>query len=288
MALKQHTLGRTGLKVSENWARYSPLSYQRKTDTITFVMTKPDIFSLKGRVAIVTGTSRGNGKTFAQALLDAGAKVHCFQRTKMKENTIMHKNACTHVIDVTDIKSLAKEVSTVAKEDGHIDILVNNAAISMGNPSESYKIEDWDKTLDADLRAVFAISQLVAGEMIKHTSGVIVNITSINSEVGFPGNPAYVAAKGGLKQLSKAFAFDWAKYGIRVNNLGLGYFQTDMTKKSFNDPVLNKQRSDHMLLGRWGGPDDLIGPIIFLCSDASQYMTGQDLYIDGGWLAKGL
>src|SRR3989344_75226 len=158
----------------------------------------------------------------------------------------------------------------------------------MGGPSESYKIEDWDKTLDADLRAVFALSQLVAGEMIKHKSGVIVNITSINSEMGFPGNPAYVAAKGGLKQLSKAFAFDWAKYGIRVNNLGLGYFQTDMTKKSFNDPMLNKQRSDHTLLGRWGGPDDLIGPIIFLCSDASQYMTGQDLYIDGGWLAKGL
>jgi NAD(P)-dependent dehydrogenase (short-subunit alcohol dehydrogenase family) len=252
-------------------------------------MTKPgELFSLKGKVAIVTGTSRGNGKTFAEALLEAGAQVHCFQRTKTKENSITHKNACTHVVDVTDTEGLKKEVAKVVKESGRIDILVNNAAITIGSPSESYKIEDWDKTLDTDLRAVFTISQLVATQMIKHKAGVIVNVTSINSETGFPGNPAYVAAKGGLKQLSKAFAFDWAKYGIRVNNLGLGYFQTDMTKKSFNDPVLNKQRSDHMLLGRWGGADDLVGPIIFLCSDASQYMTGQDLYIDGGWLAKGL
>lgn len=245
-------------------------------------------FSLSGRVAIVTGTSRGNGATIARALIGAGALVYCLQRTATAENTIKNPNAKTYTIDITDSQNLAKVVNSIAEETGGIDILVNNAGITIGNPSENYTIEDWDKTFNTNLRAVFALSQLVAAHMAKKKTGVIVNITSINAEQGFPGNPAYVSSKGGLKQLSKALAFDWAKYGIRVNNLGLGYFQTDMTKKSFNDPELKKQRDQHILLNRWGEPNDLVGPIVFLCSDASRYMTGQDLYIDGGWLAKGL
>lgn len=245
-------------------------------------------FSLSGKVAIVTGTSRGNGATIARALIGAGALVYCLQRTATAENTIKSPNAKTRVVDVTDSQNLAKVVNSIAEESGRIDILVNNAGITIGNPSENYKIEDWDKTFDTNLRAVFVLSQLVALHMAKKKSGVIVNITSINAEQGFPGNPAYVASKGGLKQLSKALAYDFAKYGIRVNNLGLGYFQTDMTKKSFNDPELKKQRDQRILLNRWGEASDLIGPIIFLCSDASKYVTGQDLYVDGGWLAKGL
>lgn len=246
------------------------------------------LFSLSGKVAIVTGTSRGNGATIARALIDAGASVYCLQRTATLENTIKNPNAKTYTVDVIDSQNLEKVINSIAEEAGGIDILVNNAGITIGNPSESYKIEDWDKTFNTNLRAVFVLSQLVALHMAKKKSGVIVNITSINAEQGFPGNPAYVASKGGLKQLSKALAYDFAKYGIRVNNLGLGYFQTDMTKKSFNDPELKKQRDQHMLLNRWGEPSDLVGPILFLCSDASKYMTGQDLYIDGGWLAKGL
>lgn len=246
------------------------------------------LFSLSGKVVIVTGTSRGNGATIARALLAAGAFVYCMQRTATTENTIDHPHAKTYTVDVTDSQNLAKVVQAIAEEAGSIDILVNNAGITIGNPSENYTIEDWDKTFDTNLRAVFVLSQLVAVHMAKKKSGVIVNITSINAEQGFPGNPAYVSSKGGLKQLSKALAFDFAKYGIRVNNLGLGYFQTDMTKKSFNDPELKKQRDQHILLNRWGESSDLIGPILFLCSDASKYMTGQDLYIDGGWLAKGL
>lgn len=245
-------------------------------------------FSLSGKVAIVTGTSRGNGATIAHALLDAGALVYCLQRTVTAENTVKNPNARTRKVDVTDSQNLEKVVNEIAEEADRIDILVNNAGITIGNPSESYKIEDWDKTFNTNIRAVFVLSQLVVLHMAKQNSGVIVNITSINAEQGFPGNPAYVASKGGLKQLSKALALDFAKYGIRVNNLGLGYFQTDMTKKSFNDPELKKQRDQHILLGRWGESSDLIGPILFLCSDASKYMTGQDLYLDGGWLAKGL
>lgn len=250
--------------------------------------TRDDLFSLEGKVAVVTGTSRGNGVAFAEALLDAGAHVHCLQRTATKENTITHARATTHVVDVTDTAALSEVVAAIAAQSGHIDILVNNAGITKGARSEEYSLEDWDDTFRTDLRAAFVLSQLVGRHMIENRSGVIVNITSINSEQGFPGNPAYVAAKGGLKQLSKALANDWAQYGIRVNNLGLGYFRTDMTKKSFSDPALKKSRDDRMLLGRWGEARDLWGPIVFLCSDASSYMTGQDLYIDGGWLAKGL
>ena len=251
---------------------------------IPMYKTTLDLFSLTGKVAVVTGTSRGNGKTFAEALLSAGAIVHCLQRTN--EGAPKHENAHVHEIDVIDAKSLKRVIDEIG-EGGPIHILVNNAGITIGAPSESYAVTDWDKTMATDLTAPFVLAQLIFPYM-KDAGGSIVNITSINSEMGFPGNPAYVAAKGGLKQLSKALANDWGKYGIRVNNLGLGYYQTDMTKKSFNDPELKKQRDSRMLLGRWGEAQDLAGPIVFLASDASRYMTGQDLYIDGGWLAKGL
>jgi NAD(P)-dependent dehydrogenase (short-subunit alcohol dehydrogenase family) len=118
--------------------------------------------------------------------------------------------------------------------------------------------------------------------------GSIINITSIGAELGFPDNPAYVAAKGALKQLTRSLALDLGSFGIRVNNIGPGYFRTDMTNGSWNDPQLKEDRTRRTILGRWGQPEDLAGAVIFLASDASRYITGQDLYMDGGWLAKGL
>ena len=124
--------------------------------------------------------------------------------------------------------------------------------------------------------------------MKKKSNGSIINITSINAELGFPNNPAYVASKGGLKMLSKALAKDYGKFGIRVNNLGPGYMKTEMVKASYQNKKARNLREKHTILGRWGTPEDLVGPCIFLASDASKYMTGQDIYIDGGWLANGL
>ena len=118
--------------------------------------------------------------------------------------------------------------------------------------------------------------------------GSIVNITSLNSELAFPDNPAYVAFKGALKQLSKSAAVDLGKHNIRVNNVGPGYFITDMTKKSWEDPKKFKERANKTVLGRWGNPEDLVGVSVFLASDASSYITGQDIYVDGGWTIKGL
>ena len=124
--------------------------------------------------------------------------------------------------------------------------------------------------------------------MKKQGSGSIINITSIAAELGLPDNPAYMAAKGALKQLTKSLAFDLGPFGVRVNNIGPGYFQTDMTKFGWSDPERFEARARRTLLGRWGEPNDLAGAVIFLASDASRYITAQDLYVDGGWVAKGL
>ncbi len=253
------------------------------------IKIRDDIFSLKGKVAIVTGTSRGNGKAIAEAFTKAGAIVYCAQRSIpeiQQEKNIEQRFIRT---DVTSKKDLEHLIDIVVKEEGKIDILVNNAGISIGGKtSDEYEEEDWEKTYLTNLKATFLLSQLVARVMMKQEKGAIINITSINAESGFPNNPAYVASKGAVKQLTKAFAYDLGKYNIRVNNLGLGYFKTDMTKKSWDNALLRQERTEHTLLRRWGDIEDLIGPAIFLASDASCYMTGQDLYVDGGWLAKGI
>ena len=151
-----------------------------------------------------------------------------------------------------------------------------------------YEKENWTKTIDTNLTASFFCSQEVIKYMIRRKSGSIINITSLNAEQAFPKNPSYVASKGGLKMVGKALAKDWGKYGIRVNNLGPGYIKTDITKKSYSNKKLREERAKHTMLGRWGDKDDLVGPCIFLASDASRYITGQDLYVDGGWLANSI
>ena len=151
-----------------------------------------------------------------------------------------------------------------------------------------YPNDAWQKTFQVNLEAPFQLSRRLAPRMQAQGGGSIINVTSIGAERGFPDNPAYGAAKGALKQLTKSMATDLGSRGIRVNNLGPGYFHTDMTRQSHSDPARREARAARTLLGRWGEPADLAGAVIFLASDASSYMTGQDLYIDGGWLAKGL
>ena len=241
---------------------------------------------------MVTGAARGNGRAIAEGFLDAGAKVYFIDilKNELKKtvDSTKSQNAKYIVADVANKNDLEKAVEKIYKENGKIDILVNNAAITIGDPSEIYKEENWEKTYQVNLKAPFLLSQLVAKYMIRQKSGVIINITSLGAEQGFSNNPAYVAFKGGLKQLGKALAFDWAKYNIRVNNLMPGYMQTNMTKKSWGNPVLKKEREKKTMLGKLGEPDDLVGPAIFLASDASSYITGHDLCVDGGWLPKGI
>ena len=169
-----------------------------------------------------------------------------------------------------------------------IDILVNNAGVTYVHDFLEYPDKLWDKTYEVNLKAPYKLIQNVAQKMKQGLGGSIINITSLNSELAFPSNPAYIAFKGALKQLTKSAALDLGKYKIRVNNVGPGYLMTEMTKASWSDKEKSKQRQEKTILNRWGKPEDLVGVSVFLASDASSYVTGQDIYVDGGWLTKGL
>jgi NAD(P)-dependent dehydrogenase (short-subunit alcohol dehydrogenase family) len=246
-----------------------------------------ELFSLEGKVAIVTGAARGNGKAIAEAFRAAHAAVVAVDILDTPD-TLRIPECEYYKCDLTADEQLVELVGRVADKYGRIDVLVNNAGVSYGQEFENYSKEKWDLTYKVNLRAPFLLSQLVAEEMKRNSSGSIINITSLNSELAFPDNPAYVTTKGALKQLTKATAYDLGKYGIRANNIAPGYMLTSMTKNSWNDPVKREERKNRTLLGRWGKSSDLAGAAVFLASDASSFVTGQDLFVDGGWSIKGI
>jgi len=245
-----------------------------------------DLFSVKDKIIVITGGGQGIGEFLALELSKRGANIFCADKKfkKTKERIALHDIIC----DVTNLHDIKKTCMEIFKTNQRIDVLINNAGITLPENSDSYSLKSWQKTLDVNLTGAFLFSQKVLNLMKRNRSGSIINITSINAEFGFPNNPAYVASKGGLKMLGKALAKDWGKYGIRVNNLGPGYIKTDLTKKSYSNKKLREERAKHTMLGRWGDKDDLVGPCIFLASDASKYMTGQDVYVDGGWLSNSI
>ena len=250
-------------------------------------MNMEDIFSVKNKVVIITGAGKGIGSILADEFLKRSAIVYAIDKSfpKSEPKKKYFKKKC----DITNKIQLEKICKNISKNEKKIDVLINNAGITIpNNSSKEYSLEDWKKTLDVNLTGSFLCSQIIGKIMKKQRSGSIINMTSINAELGFPNNPAYVASKGGLKMLTKSLAKDLGKYGIRVNNLGPGYFVTNMTKKSYENKKSRMIRQKHTLLDRWGNVSDLIGPCIFLSSNASDYVTGQDLYVDGGWTANGL
>ncbi len=249
-------------------------------------MNSLDLFSLKGKVALVTGAARGNGYAIANGLVDAGATCYFVD---INTTQINKENAYAIQQDITKEDGLSKIMNEIVGNHSKIDILVNNAGRGKGAPSEDYSLEEWNHTLDINLKAAFRLSQIVAKQMIKQkTGGSIINITSLGGDFGFPNNPAYLASKGGLKMMAKGFAEDWAKYGIRVNNIVPGYIHTDLHEGRDRDPKLADEKLKRMMIKRWGEPSDLVGAAIFLASDASSYITGEDIHVDGGWTAKGL
>ena len=240
-----------------------------------------ELFSIKDKVVIISGTGGGIGKYLQIMMTKLGAIVYGLDK-KFEPKDL--ENPRNIVCDITNISSLESVFETIFTKHKKIDVLINNAGVTFSNPS----IQDWETTIKINLTGSFYCSKIASQYMMKLKTGSIINITSINAELGFPNNPAYVAAKGGLKMLGKAFAKDYGQYGIRVNNLGPGYIKTDMTINSYNDEKKKLAREKHTLLKRWGTLDDLLGPCIFLSSDASSYVTGHDLYVDGGWLTNGL
>ncbi len=242
-----------------------------------------DMFSLEGKTALVTGSRRGNGKSIANHLALAGADVVGADVSYSKCRPIFNQQLC----DITDAQAVDELLSYMKYfYNGKVDILVNNAGVSYSHEFADYPDDAWDRTYQVNLKAPFELIKKASKMM--PDGGSIINITSLNAELAFPDNPAYVAFKGALKQLAKSAALDLGKQNIRVNNVGPGYFKTDMTKGSWEDLDKRQQRTDKTVLGRWGEPEDLAGVCVFLASDASSYITGQDIYVDGGWTIKGL
>ncbi|MBM79118.1 MAG: 2-deoxy-D-gluconate 3-dehydrogenase [Planctomycetaceae bacterium] len=251
------------------------------------------LFSLHGKRAVVTGAARGLGLAMTEGLLHAGADVVMVgsNEERLNEEAAIFESkglrATPMTCDLAEPEQLSALIDNILTG-GPVQVLVNNAGVTHTHELAEYPDEAWNHTFDVNVRAPFQLAKRLSPIMIENRGGSIINITSIAAEVGMPNNPAYIAAKGALKQLTCALAADLGEYGVRVNNIGPGYFKTDMAQLSWNDPERRKARAERALLKRWGEPIDLVGAVIYLASDASSFVTGQSLYVDGGWLAKGL
>jgi 2-deoxy-D-gluconate 3-dehydrogenase len=249
-------------------------------------------FSLKGRSGIVTGGGTGLGKGITTALVQAGAEVAIVgRRLEVLENTakeLSQQNGKVIPIqaDVSNLSNIKKIVDHSLEVFGRIDFLFNNAGTIRRAPSEEHSEEDWDIVLQTNLKAPFFLTQAVARTMIaRKIKGKIINTSSLISVIGGKNIPSYAASKGGISQITKSMANDWAKYGIRVNAIAPGYFITDVTQPLVQDKVRYADITARIPLGRWGKPEDLGGVAVFLASDASDYLTGQTIFVDGGWLS---
>jgi gluconate 5-dehydrogenase len=252
---------------------------------------RPNLFDVSGRIALVTGSSRGLGFTLAQGLAEAGATVILNGR----DETVLAGSVARlrdkgfdvrgYAFDVTDGEAIGKSVESMERDVGPIGILVNNAGSQNRQKLEDFPDDDFRRLMEANLTSAFLVSKRVARNMIDRRRGKIINICSLQSEVGRPTIAPYAATKGGLKMLTRGMAVEWAKYGIQANAIGPGYFKTDMTKALVEDEAFSRWITGRTPAGRWGDPEELIGVLIFLASEASSFVNGQILYVDGGVLA---
>jgi gluconate 5-dehydrogenase len=247
-------------------------------------------FDLSGKIALITGSSRGLGLVMARGLSEAGATIilNGRHRSKLESVELMQTQRPVHLslFDVTDENQIQNAVQKIEETIGPIDILVNNAGLNRRFPLESFPLKAWQEIIDTNLKGAFLVSQAVARSMIQRKSGKIINICSMQSELGRETIGPYAASKGGLKMLTRGMATEWGKYNIQVNGLGPGYFKTDMTRKLWENPEFDQWLCQRSPAHRWGHPDELIGPLVFLASDASSYVNGHILYVDGGLLAS--
>jgi 2-deoxy-D-gluconate 3-dehydrogenase len=247
-------------------------------------------FSLSGRVALVTGASRGLGAGMALGLAAAGADV-VLHASALPTNTAeavarLGRRAAMLAADLSDPSAPARLAADAVAAYGRLDILINNAGIIRRQPADEHSDEFWDAVIEVNLSSVFRLSRAVGRHMLERGSGKIINVASMLSFQGGITVPSYAAAKGGVAQLTKALANEWANRGINVNAIAPGYMITDNTASLRADEMRTRQITERIPAGRWGTPADLAGAAVFLASAASDYVNGQVLAVDGGWLAR--
>ena len=247
-------------------------------------------FDLSGKVAIVTGGGRGIGRAIALGLAGAGAKVVVGSRTQKEieevaaEISRLGGKALPVAVDLTANEQLENLVNTTVREFGRVDILVNNAARSFLRSLMDLREDGWDKVFNTNVRAVWLLSRLVAKKMAEQKSGRIINITTVGAEKAELGMAAYGCSKAALKMLTRCMAREWAQFGINVNAVGPGLTRTDFSKPIWSNPEVAKHVAMAIPKGRLAEPEEIVGAVLFLASDAAGFITGQSIYVDGGTL----
>ena len=247
-----------------------------------------DKFNLRGKTALVTGSSTGIGFALAGGLASAGARVVLNGRDKARLDRAVAQlksqgaDVSAESFDVTDGSSVAQAVERIESSVGAIDILVNNAGMTRRAQLDQFEEAHWHEIMACNVDSVFLVGQAVARRMIPRKQGKIINICSVQSELGRPNTAAYAASKGAVKMLTKGMAIDWAPHGLQVNGLGPGYFKTELTEALVNNAEFSAWLINRTPSRRWGDVEDLIGAAVFLASDAANFVNGHILYVDGG------
>jgi len=250
-----------------------------------------NLFDLSGQVALVTGSSRGLGLVFARGLARAGARVvlngRSAETVEKAAGLLRGEGLDAHgaAFNVLDRSAVESAVQAIEERQGPLGILVNNAGLQKRMPAVDVDEATWRDVLDTNLTGVFLVSQAVGRRMVTRRRGRVVNICSLLSEAGRPTIAPYTASKGGLKMLTKALAVEWAPFNVQVNGIGPGYFATEMNTALVEDPKFDAWLKARTPAGRWGRPEELVGTLVYLCSEAASFVTGQIVYVDGGILA---
>jgi len=250
-------------------------------------------FQLHNQVAVVTGAGRGIGRALAIGLAEAGADVAILARTEddlarvAEEIRAVGRKAYPITVDVTDRQQVEEAVSQLIEQTGRIDILINNAGMNIRSQALAVTDEEWDKIMQTNLKSAFLCSQVIGSRMKEQGAGKIINISSVAGQVALRTGVVYAATKAAMIQMTKVLALEWGKYGINVNSIGPWYFKTPLTEKLLADPAYLGEIVARTPLARVGELPELVGPAVFLASDAASYVTGQTLFVDGGMTIYG-
>lgn len=250
-----------------------------------------NLFNIEGKKILITGSSRGLGFIIAKALGEAGAVILLNgtreESLAIKANELREQGikCFASAFDVSDNQDVESSLPALIKDAGGIDVLINNAGIQIRHPLEDFPEEDWQRIIDVNLKGAFLVSKNLVKTMMNQGHGKIINICSVQSELGRPTITPYAASKGGIKMMTKGMATEWGKHNIQVNGIGPGYFITEMTQTLVDDEKFNSWLCSRTPANRWGLPSELVGAAIFLSSEASNYVNGHILYVDGGMLS---